>query len=118
MKALAPAILAVVLFEGGCSSSSSTSQCSGSTSTLTATVVNDENQGANICNATVKASGPTDITLGPAGGPGSCDYLGSVPAGSYKVTATAAGYEPYTTQITIQPGCSVPISMDMTPAPP
>jgi hypothetical protein len=118
VKALVAATLGVVLFAAGCSAGSSPAMCSGSTSTLTATVVDDTNEPINICNATVKASGPTQVTLEPTGGQGSCSYLGSVIAGTYEVTATATGYEPYMTSVTIQSGCSVPISMDLTPAPP
>jgi len=119
VKALAAATVAVVLFVGGCSSSSSTSQCSGGTTgTLNVTVIDDQNEPINICDATVTASGPSQVTLEPTGSQGSCSYKGSVIAGTYEVTATAAGYESYTTPVTIQAGCSVPISMDMTPVNP
>lgn len=120
MKALAAASLAAAFFAAGCSSSGSTSPCSGGpTATLTVTVVDDTNEPINICDAMVTASGPTHVTFEPTGGTGSCSYLGTVIAGAYEITATATGYETETpTEITIQSGCSVSTSIDMTPATP
>jgi hypothetical protein len=114
------ATLAVAVVVGGCSSSSSTSQCSGgSTSTLTVTVVDDSNESADICSATVTASGPTHVTFERTGNTTSCSYLGTVQAGTYEVTATAPTYVTNgNTNIVIQSGCSVQTSIEMTPAPP
>lgn len=122
VKVIAAAILAVVLFEGGCSSSSSTSPCHGSTSTLTVSVVDDTNEGENLCGTdggappTVKASGPTQITLERTGGQGSCSYVGTVIAGTYDVTATAPEYQPGSSgPITVQAGCPAATQIDMMP---
>jgi hypothetical protein len=91
--------------------------CSGSTSTLTVTVVDTD--GDNICDATVKASGPTQVTFVRTGNTTSCVYLGTVEGGNYNVTATATGFEDGgPLMILIQPGCSISTEIDMTEAPP
>jgi uncharacterized membrane protein len=90
--------------------------CSGSTSTLTVTVVDTD--GDNICDATVKASGPMQVTFARTGNTTSCVYIGTAEGGNYNVTATATGFEDGTTPITIQSGCSIPIEIDLTVAPP
>jgi uncharacterized membrane protein len=90
--------------------------CSGSTSTLTVTVVDTD--GDNICDATVKASGPTQVTFVRTGNTTSCVYLGTMEGGNYNVTATATGFEDGSTPIMIQTGCSVSTEIDMTEAPP
>jgi hypothetical protein len=118
VKALAPAILAVVLFEGGCSSSSSTSQCAGgATSTLTVTVENTSIETTDICNATVKTSGPSRITLERTGNTTSCTYVGTVSPGTYEVTATAPAYGTGSSRIVIQTGCPGATSIDLMQAP-
>jgi hypothetical protein len=56
-----------------------------------------DTNGNAICDAVVAASGPRDVVLQSlARGDGGCIYQESdrAPAGSYTVTATAAGYEP------------------------
>ena len=121
MKALAAAPFAVALFVAGCSSGGSTSQCTNSaTSTLTVAVVDDSNESADICTATVTATGPTQVTFERTGNTTSCSYLGTVQAGKYDVSATAPGYEMNynSATIDIQAGCSVPTTIQMTPAPP
>jgi hypothetical protein len=101
----------------GCSSSTP-SECSGTTTTLTVFVTDDSNDPQiNICNAKVSLTGPgTSTTLEPNGGTGSnCHYVGNViAAGAYTITATASGYPQASTTQVVQTGCSVTLSIDVT----
>jgi hypothetical protein len=112
--------LCAILCLPACSGSNSMApMCadSGTSTTITVTVVNDTNEPMNICNAMVVATGPTNVTLTPTGGSSeaTCAYSGTVTAGEYTFTATATGYQTMTAHLTVQAGCPTPLAIDVTP---
>jgi hypothetical protein len=60
------------------------------------------------------------VTFQRTGNTTSCNYLGTVQAGHYTVTATAPTYEMNnnTASVLIQSGCSVQTNIELSPAPP
>jgi hypothetical protein len=123
---LVPAVLsaplltfAAALALAACSSSNPLSECSGTTTTVTVSVIDDSNEEMHICDAGVTVTGPgTNLTLTPNGSNGTCDYVGNVGGtGKYTITATANGepQPPYTQNI--QEGCSISVALDVTPMP-
>jgi hypothetical protein len=115
-------LLGAVLGLAACSPSSPspTALCGdAATATLTVSVVNDTNEPINICNAMVVATGPSTVTLTPSGGASSnsCDYVGTVNAGDYSVTATAMGYQTGTIHQNVQGGCNTTAAIDVIPSP-
>jgi hypothetical protein len=100
---------------------------SGTTTTLTVSVVNDSCEPMNICDATVTATGPTTVTLSPTGGTskGSCAYSGTFNAGDYAITAAASAtcktssdcFAATTVHQSIQAGCPSTAAIDVVLTP-
>jgi hypothetical protein len=111
--------VALLALAAACSSSSTpTALCGGgATATLTVSVVNDTNEALNICDAKVVATGPSTVTLAPTGGSStsSCGYAGTLPAGSYSITASGSGFETVSVEQVIQAGCNATAAIDVTP---
>jgi hypothetical protein len=119
-KKLVPAVMSAclpLLALPACSSSNALSECSGTTTTVTVSVIDDSNEPMNICDAGVTVTGPgTNITLKPNGSNGTCNYVGNVGGtGKYTITAIAHGDPAVMNTETIQEGCSISVALDVTP---
>jgi hypothetical protein len=92
--ALLAASAASLALCSGCSSSSTACVADG-TVTVQVTDQNIDSPNNFVCNETVtlqNASGGAAVTLAAEGPAASCGYTGTVPAGTYTLTATGSAY--------------------------